>query len=114
MGKDCIICVIFGSGADKRSEEADLPTNSEGLPSNRRNQKQNGKQRGEFRELDLIYTESKWENRIDRLTSRAEHPRQTERVPRVLNLVSKWYSILWKTRMWRGFSLNAGPFLAGR
>ena len=37
---------------------------------------------GEFRELDLIYTESKWENVINRLTFKADHPRQTERVPR--------------------------------
>ena len=39
-------------------------------------------ERREFKELELIYTESKWENVIDRLTSRADHPRQTERVPR--------------------------------
>jgi CRISPR/Cas system CSM-associated protein Csm3 (group 7 of RAMP superfamily) len=52
---------------------------------------------GEFRELDLIYTESKWENLIDRTTSRAQHPRQTERVPQgaefdcqmVFNLMEK-------------------------
>lgn len=36
---------------------------------------------GIFSELEFIYTESKWENVIDRKTSQAKHPRQTERVP---------------------------------
>jgi CRISPR-associated protein Csm3 len=31
--------------------------------------------------LDMPYTESKWENVIDRVKGTAEHPRQTERVP---------------------------------
>lgn len=80
--KDCIICVIFGSGADKRSEEAGptrLIVRDCHLTEETKSKMEN--KEGEFRELDLIYTESKWENRIDRLTSRAEHPRQTERVP---------------------------------
>lgn len=32
-------------------------------------------------ELELGYTESKWENKIERASSKAEHPRQMERVP---------------------------------
>ena len=32
-------------------------------------------------QLDMPYTESKWENVIDRVKGVAEHPRQTERVP---------------------------------
>jgi CRISPR-associated protein Csm3 len=80
--KDCNICVIFGSGANKRSAETG-PTRlvvrdchlAEDIKTKMENKED------EFRELELIYTESKWENRIDRLTSRAEHPRQTERVP---------------------------------
>jgi CRISPR-associated protein Csm3 len=31
--------------------------------------------------LDMPYTENKWENVIDRTKGVAEHPRQTERVP---------------------------------
>lgn len=31
--------------------------------------------------LDMPYTEGKWENVIDRVKGTAEHPRQTERVP---------------------------------
>lgn len=36
---------------------------------------------GIFSELELDYTESKWENTINRMTGTAEHPRQLERVP---------------------------------
>jgi CRISPR-associated protein Csm3 len=80
--KGCKICVIFGTGADKRSEEAGptrLMVRDCHLTEETKRKMENKK--GEFRELDLIYTESKWENLIDRLTSRADHPRQTERVP---------------------------------
>lgn len=31
--------------------------------------------------LDMPYTEGKWENVIDRIKGTAEHPRQTERIP---------------------------------
>lgn len=31
--------------------------------------------------LDMPYTEGKWENVIDRVKGTAEHPRQTERIP---------------------------------
>lgn len=80
--KNCKICVIFGTGADKRSEEAGptrLMVRDCHLTEETKRKMEN--KEGEFRELDLIYTESKWENLIDRLTSRADHPRQTERVP---------------------------------
>ncbi|HQE05890.1 MAG: type III-A CRISPR-associated RAMP protein Csm3 [Tepidanaerobacteraceae bacterium] len=81
--KDCKICVVFGNSGDKRSKEAG-PTrlvirDCHLTPETRRKMEE---KEGEFRELELIYTESKWENVINRLTSRAEHPRQTERVPR--------------------------------
>lgn len=35
----------------------------------------------EFKNLELDYTETKWENTINRKTGTAEHPRQLERVP---------------------------------
>ncbi|NLK93148.1 MAG: type III-A CRISPR-associated RAMP protein Csm3 [Bacteroidales bacterium] len=80
--KDCNICVIFGNGANKRSVEAGptrLIVRDCHLAADIKSKMEN--KEDEFRELELIYTESKWENQIDRLTSRAEHPRQTERVP---------------------------------
>ena len=36
---------------------------------------------GEFSELEFDYTETKWENTIDRKSGTAQHPRQLERVP---------------------------------
>ncbi len=36
---------------------------------------------GEFSEMEMDYTETKWENTINRKTGTAEHPRQLERVP---------------------------------
>jgi len=80
--ENCKICVIFGSSADKRSNEAGptrLIVRDCHLTEETRRKMEN--KEGEFKELELNYTESKWENVIDRLTSRAEHPRQTERVP---------------------------------
>ena len=35
----------------------------------------------ECENLDMPYTEGKWENVIDRVKGTAEHPRQTERIP---------------------------------
>ena len=95
---DCKICVIFGTAADKRGEETGptrLIVRDCHLTGETRHKMES--KEGEFRELDLIYTESKWENLIDRTTSRAQHPRQTERVPQgaefdcqmVFNLMEK-------------------------
>jgi len=39
------------------------------------------KENGEFTELELDYTEGKWENTINRKTGTAGNPRQIERVP---------------------------------
>jgi CRISPR-associated protein Csm3 len=41
--------------------------------------KENFKKR--FKDLEFDYTETKWENTIDRKTGTAQHPRQLERVP---------------------------------
>jgi len=39
------------------------------------------KNEGIFSELEMDYTESKWENTIERKTGTAKHPRPVERVP---------------------------------
>lgn len=39
------------------------------------------KRDGDFSGLELDYTETKWENTIDRKSGTAQHPRQLERVP---------------------------------
>ena len=39
------------------------------------------KREGKFSDLELDYTETKWENTIDRKSGTAQNPRQLERVP---------------------------------
>lgn len=78
----CVVCTVFGVSADKR-EEATGPTRllvrDAFLNQDTREQMEN--KEGIFKDLELIYTEGKWENVINRKTSKADHPRQTERVP---------------------------------
>ena len=75
------ICVVFGNSADKSSKAGSTRLVVRDCHLTQETRSLMEEKEGEFRELELIYTESKWENVINRLTSRAEHPRQTERVP---------------------------------
>ncbi|MED1441504.1 type III-A CRISPR-associated RAMP protein Csm3 [Aeribacillus composti] len=82
--EDCVICTVFGTG---------LPTKNKNITAgptrlyvrdaklNENTKKQMEKKEGIFSNLELTYTEGKWENQINRLTSKAAHPRQQERVP---------------------------------
>lgn len=45
--------------------------------------------------LDMPYTESKWENTIDRVKGAAEHPRQIERVP-----AGVWFHVEFIVNVW--------------
>ncbi|SES90723.1 type III-A CRISPR-associated RAMP protein Csm3 [Anaerobranca gottschalkii] len=78
---ECEVCVIFGTGAnvDKRKGPTRLIVRDAFL--NEKTREKMLKKEGEYKNLQLIYTESKWENSINRLTSKAGMPRQTERVP---------------------------------
>ena len=80
----CPVCKIYGVGANNKNaniKEA-LPTRiivrdaflKRDIAEDMKNKK------GEFKNLEFTYTESKWENSIDRLTSSA-NPRIIERVP---------------------------------
>ncbi len=78
---DCDICAIFGTGASRDIESG--PTRfavRDAHLSQETKDKMENKE-GIFSDLELTYTESKWENTIDRQTSKARNPRQTERVP---------------------------------
>lgn len=78
----CDICAIFGVGANKRNEDLGptrLIVRDAHLNEETKNQMEN--KEGIYKDLELIYTEGKWENVIDRKTSEAKHPRQIERVP---------------------------------
>lgn len=79
---NCNICAIFGTGAG--NEEAQVgPTRVYVRDAliNEQSKKMMEDKEGIFKELELTYTESKVENTIDRKTSKAKNPRQTERVP---------------------------------
>jgi len=79
--KTCSICTIFGASANNRDEDLG-PTRiivRDAYLTSETIQKMEDRE-GIFSDLDLIYTEGKWENSIDRLTSRA-NPRQLEKVP---------------------------------
>ena len=45
--------------------------------------------------LEMPYTESKWENVIDRVFGKAEHPRQTERVPAGVEFNAEFIINVW-------------------
>lgn len=45
--------------------------------------------------LDMPYTEGKWENSIDRIKGTAENPRQTERVPAGVSFVAEFIINVW-------------------
>lgn len=79
---NCDICAIFGVSANKRNAKLG-PTRLIVRDAflNEETKMMMEKKTGIFKELELIYTEGKWENVIDRKTSEARHPRQTERVP---------------------------------
>lgn len=81
--KDCVVCNLFGTGASSIKDTESLPTRlyvRDAKLNEDTRQKMELKE-GPFSDLELTYTEIKWENNIDRLTSKAQHPRQTERVP---------------------------------
>lgn len=81
----CEVCKIYGSAATSNSKESNievLPTRlivrdaflKPDIAEEMKNKE------GKFKNLELEYTESKWENTIDRVTSKA-NPRIVERVP---------------------------------
>ncbi len=47
--------------------------------------------------LDMPYTESKWENVIDRVKGTAEHPRQMERIPAGVFFEAEFIINVWDT-----------------
>jgi CRISPR-associated protein Csm3 len=80
----CYICTIFGTGLPAQTKDITAgPTRLyvRDAKLNENTKKQMESKEGIFSDLELTYTEGKWENTINRLTSRADHPRQQERVP---------------------------------
>lgn len=73
----CNICKIFGTAASEGGSLTRLYVRDARLNEEYFEEKKEEL----FPELELDYTEVKWENLIDRIRSKAQHPRQTERVP---------------------------------
>lgn len=77
--------------------------------------------RGYFEELEFDYTESKWENTIDRKTSKASNPRITERVPKgakfdfelVFNIYDTMDEILFDTVVRKCMKMLEDDYLGG-
>jgi len=69
---------LFGSVAKESDHKTRIIVRDAFLDEHTKNDMEN--QTGDFSNLELDYTEGKWENTIDRLTSEA-NPRQLERVP---------------------------------
>jgi CRISPR-associated protein Csm3 len=78
---DCPICTIFGTAASRETQSGATRLYVRDSMLDAEIKKQMEEKTGPFAELELTYTESKWENKINRLTSKADHPRQQERVP---------------------------------
>lgn len=75
----CEVCKIFGTSAsNKNAEPTRLYVRDSFLNKDTKEEMQ--KREGTYSRLELDYTESKWENTIDRITSMA-NPRDIERVP---------------------------------
>ncbi|MBA5851162.1 type III-A CRISPR-associated RAMP protein Csm3 [Clostridium sp. cel8] len=75
----CSICKIFGTSASNgNSEPTRLYVRDSFL--NKETKEKMDNREGMYSRLELEYTESKWENTIDRITSMA-NPRNIERVP---------------------------------
>ncbi|WP_333888123.1 type III-A CRISPR-associated RAMP protein Csm3 [Clostridium sp.] len=75
----CSICKIFGTSASNgNSEPTRLYVRDSFLDKEIKNKMNNREE--EYSRLELDYTETKWENTIDRITSMA-NPRNIERVP---------------------------------
>jgi CRISPR-associated protein Csm3 len=52
---------------------------------------------GKCSNLDMPYTEAKWENVIDRVRGKAENPRQTERIPAGVSFNVEFVINVWDT-----------------
>lgn len=77
----CFVCKIYGVGANSGNSDL-MPTRiivRDAFLKKEVAEKMKNKEE-DFKELEFLYTESKWENTIDRYSSKA-NPRILERVP---------------------------------
>ena len=79
IGNDEKVNNLFGITADKETKRKNRP--SKLIVRDAMLSEESKKELLACDSLDMPFTENKWENVIDRINGKAEHPRQTERVP---------------------------------
>lgn len=79
VGEDSNVNALFGCIENRQKKIEDQP--SKLIVRDAYLTEESVKMLRESRNLDMPYTENKFENTIDRVRGKAEHPRQTERVP---------------------------------
>jgi CRISPR-associated protein Csm3 len=79
IGNDEMVNNLFGITEDKETKRKNRP--SKLIVRDAMLSEESKKELLACASLDMPFTENKWENVIDRINGKAEHPRQTERVP---------------------------------
>ena len=79
IGNDELVNNLFGITEDKETKRKNRP--SKLIVRDAMLSEESKKELLACDSLDMPFTENKWENVIDRINGKAEHPRQTERVP---------------------------------
>ena len=79
IGNDEMVNNLFGITEDKETKRKNRP--SKLIVRDAMLSEESKKELLACDSLDMPFTENKWENVIDRINGKAEHPRQTERVP---------------------------------
>lgn len=75
VGGDTVVNNLFGTADPKHPQPSKLIVRDALLTE------ESAQKLRDCDNLDMPYTEAKWENVIDRVKGTAEHPRQTERIP---------------------------------
>ena len=79
VGENSVVNNFFGITENKSLQTTNRP--SKLIVRDAMLTEKSKKELAECEDLDMPYTESKWENVIKRKEGTAEHPRQTERIP---------------------------------
>lgn len=114
------VAKIFGIGASSDSDMGPTRFYCRDAYLSEETLKEMNEKSGEFEELEMDYTESKWENTIHRLTSKASNPRIMERVPAGAEFDAEFvYNIYTKqdlddfAHILRGIKLLEDDFIGG-
>jgi CRISPR-associated protein Csm3 len=115
VGGDKEIDNLFGGADAKNPSPAKIIVRDAYLKKESENQLRN------CENLDMLFTEAKWENVIDRVKGTAEHPRQTERIPAgvvfdvefIINVSDSDKDVDLVTLLKKGFAALENDYLGG-